>query len=105
MTESEKQHEEFLAISSFHQQMDLSQPAWRLFEFISRKMKEKDASEVSVTNTEVISRTRCHPEQLASLQSELHRNGLVVVEAVYNRHHQPHEVRTRYILANQEQNA
>jgi hypothetical protein len=105
MTEAEKQREEFLAVSSFHSQMTLSAEAWRLFEFISRKAKEKDATELSVANLEVVNRTRCHPEKLQAIQSELHRSGLVVVEEVHNHRHLPHERRTRYILANQEQNA
>jgi hypothetical protein len=103
MTEAEKQREEFLAVSAFHQQMDLSKEAWRLFEYISRKAREKDAVEVSVTNTEVISRTRCHPDNLQAIQSEVHRAGLLIVEPAFNPKHQPHEVRTKYVLV--EQNA
>jgi hypothetical protein len=103
MSEMDLLNISYAALLSLQQQHSLSQEALRLYEFVFNRAKRKDATEISTTNVEAISRARCHPAKLQSVQSEIHRSGLLLVEELHNPRHQPHEIRTKYTLVEQEQ--
>ena len=67
-------------------------------------MRMRDATEVSVLDADAVALSRCTPELLLTVQSELHRAGLLDIEPVVNPKHREGEHRTRYVLPPSESN-
>ena len=103
MIEQQPTYQKFYELMTFEQQMNCSTEACQLYEFVFNRLRQRDAVEITIKDTEAAQRSKCQPEKLQVVQSEIHRAGLLVIEAVNNRHHQAHEVRTKYVLV--EQNA
>ena len=102
MPESKLKYQSYTHRLSTEQQETLSQSARHLYEFLLNRLKQRDATEISVTDREAARYARCEPEQLAPVQSEIHRAGLFNVESDIRPKMQPYEFRTRYILPESE---
>ena len=67
-------------------------------------MQMRDAIEVSILDADAVVLSHCTPELLLTVQSELHRAGLLDIEPVVNPKHRDGEHRTRYVLPASESN-
>lgn len=76
----------------------LSKPACFLFAGLWNRMTVRDAVQVSCLDSDACGLARCAPEFLISVQSELHRSGLLDVEPIHNARHRAGEERSSYIL-------
>ena len=61
-------------------------------------MTDRDATEVSLLDTDVMKRTRLTHDEFVQAQSELCRAGLLHIEAIIRPKMLPHEYRTLFVF-------
>ena len=86
----------FRQLLTSEQIKSLSVPACYLYAVAWNRMNKREATEITMMDTDAAKMAGCAVEKLESLQSELNRTGLLHIEQVYNPRFVPGEERTRY---------